>query len=80
MYFKLEDISKEKFTEVARELGITSDIFADGFLVNYINGVILSNEILNAKESYEKRRAFLIETFVCYIRKIDKKIDLKGEF
>ncbi len=72
LYFKLEDIAKEKFTEVARELGIESDIFADGFLVNYINGIILSNEILNAKESYEKQREFLIETFVCYIRKIDK--------
>lgn len=72
LYFKLVDMSKEKFNEVARELGIEADIFADGFLVNYINGIILSNEILNAKESYEKQREFLIETFVCYITKIEK--------
>ncbi|MFM1515235.1 TetR/AcrR family transcriptional regulator [Helcococcus ovis] len=72
LYFKLEEIAKQKFNEVAKELEIKSDIFSDGFLINYINGIILSNVMLNGKEIFEEQRVFLKQTFICYIKKLDR--------
>lgn len=52
---------------IAKQLGIKADIFGDGFLVDYINGLILSSEILGARVSYSEHRKYLSETMARYI-------------
>nr|WP_115312320.1 TetR/AcrR family transcriptional regulator [Peptoniphilus indolicus] len=77
---ELEDLFQELKTEtveqlkmISKKLGIDADIFSDGFLVDYINGIILSNYILGAKKTFESQKNFLKEAFVFYIKKIDEK-------
>ena len=60
---------------MAKKLEIEEDIFEDDFLVNYINGLILSTEILDARKSFDSQREFLKDTIVNYIMKIEKDGD-----
>jgi len=39
-----------------------TDIFKYGFLVNYINGLIVSSEVLGARKSYSKHKKYIKET------------------
>ena len=75
LYPKLKEIAKKQFDVVAKKLEIKEDIFKDEFLVNYINGLILSTEILDARESFDSQREFLKDTIVNYIMRIEKYDD-----
>ncbi|MDK4501201.1 TetR/AcrR family transcriptional regulator [Fusobacterium necrophorum] len=75
LYPKLKEIAKKQFAVVAKKLEIEEDIFEDEFLVNYINGLILSTEILDARKSFDSQREFLKDTIVNYIMKIEKDDD-----
>lgn len=75
LYPKLKEIAKKQFAVVAKKLEIEEDIFEDEFLVNYINGLILSTEILDARKSFDSQREFLKDTIVNYIMKIKKDDD-----
>jgi len=68
-------LQKKQFDVVAKKLEIKEDIFKDEFLVNYINGLILSTEILDARESFDSQREFLKDTIVNYIMRIEKYDD-----
>lgn len=68
-------MQKKQFDVVAKKLEIKEDIFKDEFLVNYINGLILSTEILDARESFDSQREFLKDTIVNYIMRIEKYDD-----
>lgn len=75
LYPRLKEIAKKQFAVVAKKLEIEEDIFEDDFLVNYINGLILSTEILDARKSFDSQREFLKDTIVNYIMKIEKDGD-----
>ena len=75
LYPKLKEIAKKQFDVVAKKLEIKEDIFKDEFLVNYINGLILSTEILDVRESFDSQREFLKDTIVNYIMRIEKYDD-----
>lgn len=60
LYPRLKEIAKNQFAVVAKKLEIEEDIFEDEFLVNYINGLILSTEILDARESFDSQRELLL--------------------
>ena len=75
LYPRLKEIAKKQFAVVAKKLEIEEDIFEDDFLVNYINGLILSTEILDARRSFDSQREFLKDTIVNYIMKIEKDGD-----
>lgn len=75
LYPRLKEIAKNQFAVVAKKLEIEEDIFEDEFLVNYINGLILSTEILDARKSFDSQREFLKDTIVNYIMKIEKDDD-----
>lgn len=75
LYPRLKEIAKNQFAVVAKKLEIEEDIFEDEFLVNYINGLILSTEILDARKSFDSQREFLKYTIVNYIMKIEKDDD-----
>ena len=75
LYPKLKEIAKKQFDVVAKKLEIKEDIFKDEFLVNYINGLILSTEILDERESFDSQREFLKDTIVNYIMRIEKYDD-----
>lgn len=62
----------------AKQLGIKADIFGDG-LVNYINGLILSSEILGARKSYVEHKRYIKETMINYIT-YKRKIKQLGGF
>ncbi|MDU1707495.1 MAG: TetR/AcrR family transcriptional regulator [Anaerococcus vaginalis] len=75
LYPRLKEIAKKQFAVVAKKLEIEEDIFEDDFLVNYINELILSTEILDARKSFDSQREFLKDTIVNYIMKIEKDGD-----
>ena len=60
-------------TVIAFLQGIKADIFGDGFLVNYINAMILSSEVLCARNSFSQHKKYIKETMVNYIVDIDKR-------
>ena len=76
----LEDLYQElKFRTlndlnlIAKQLGIEQDIFGDGFLVNYINGLILSSEILSSRNSFDEHKQYIKDMMRNYIIDIEKK-------
>lgn len=73
LYQKLKAYAIKQLGEVAKKLGIETDIFEDEFLVNYINSLTLGAEVLNGREELERERNFLIETVANYISALDKE-------
>ena len=73
LYQKLKLNTTNELSLIAKQLGIKADIFGDGFLVNYINGLILSSEVLCARNSFSQHKKYIKETMVNYIVDIDKR-------
>ena len=73
LYQELKLNTTNELSLIAKRLGIEADIFGDGFLVNYINGLILSSEVLCARNSFSQHKKYIKETMVNYIVDIDKR-------
>ncbi|MDY6072729.1 MAG: TetR/AcrR family transcriptional regulator [Eubacteriales bacterium] len=73
LYQELKLNTTNELSLIAKQLGIKADIFCDGFLVNYINGLILSSEILGARKSYGEHKRYIKETMINYIVDVEKK-------
>ena len=73
LYQELKLNTTNERSLIAKQLGIKADIFGDGFLVNYINGLILSSEVLCARNSFSQHKKYIKETMVNYIVDIDKR-------
>lgn len=73
LYQELKLNTTNELSLIAKQLGIKADIFGDGFLVNYINGLILSSEILGARNSYGEHKRYIKETMINYIVDVEKK-------
>lgn len=73
LYQELKLNTTNELSLIAKQLGINADIFGDGFLVNYINGLILSSEILGARKSYSEHKRYIKETMINYIVDVEKK-------
>ena len=72
LYQELKFNTTNELSLIAKQLGIKTDIFKDGFLVNYINAMILSSQVLCARNSFSKHKKYIKETMVNYIVDIDK--------
>ena len=73
LYQELKSHTTNELNLIARQLGITTDIFSDGFLVDYINGLILSSEVLCARNSFDAHKEYIKETIINYIFDLEKK-------
>ena len=73
LYQELKLNTTNELSLIAKELGIKADILGDCFLVNYINGLILSSEILGARKSYSEHKRYIKETMINYIVDVEKK-------
>lgn len=73
LYQELKLNTTNELSLIAKQLGIKADIFGDGFLVNYINGLILSSEVLCARNSFSQHKKYIKETMVNYIVDIDRR-------
>ena len=67
LYQELKLNTTNELSSIAKQLGIKADIFRDGFLVDYINGLILSSEVLGARKSYGGHKKYIKETIINYI-------------
>ena len=67
LYQELKLNTTNELSIIASQLGIKADIFRDGFLVDYINGLILSSEVLGARKSYGGHKKYIKETIINYI-------------
>lgn len=67
LYQELKLNTTNELSIIANQLGIKADIFRDGFLVDYINGLILSSEVLGARKSYGGQKKYIKETMINYI-------------
>lgn len=67
LYRELKDNTIDELRVIAKQLGIKADIFGDGFLVSYINGLILSSEVLGERKSYVKHKKYVKEAMIHYI-------------
>ena len=56
LYQELKLHTTKELDLIAKKLGITAHIFKDGFLVHYINGLIVSSEVLNARNSFDTHK------------------------
>ena len=73
LYQELKISTTAKLSLIASQLGIKRDIFSDGFLVNYINGLILSSEVLCARNSFDAHKEYIKEAIINYISDFEKK-------
>ena len=73
LYQELKISTTAKLSSIASQLGIKQDIFSDGFLVNYINGLILSSEVLGARNSFDAHKEYIKEVIINYISNLEKK-------
>lgn len=73
LYQELKLNTTNELSLIAKQLGIKADIFGDGFLVNNINAMILSSEVLCARNSFSQHKKYIKETMVNYIVDIDKR-------
>lgn len=73
LYQELKLNTTNELSLITKQLGIKTDIFKDGFLVNYINAMILSSEVLCARNSFSQHKKYIKETMVNYIVDIDKR-------
>ena len=73
LYRELKRKTTDELTLIAKQLGIKANIFRDGFLVNYINGLIVSSEVLGARKSYSKHKKYIKETVIQYIVDVENR-------
>lgn len=73
LYQELKHNTTNDLALIAKQLGIKADLFGDEFLVNYINGLILSIEVLGARSSYNEQKKYIKETMLNYILDVEKK-------
>ena len=73
LYQELKFNTTNELRLIAKQLGIKTDIFKDDFLVNYINAMILSSEVLCARNSFSQHKKYIKETMVNDIVDIDKR-------
>ena len=73
LYQELKLNTTNELSLIAKQLGFKTDIFKDDFLVNYINAMILSSEVLCARNSFSQHKKYIKETMVNYIVDIDKR-------
>ena len=73
LYQELKNHTTKELGLVASQLGIMNDIFSDGFLVNYINGLILGSEVLSARKSFDSHKKYIKETILNYIIDLEIK-------
>jgi len=73
LYRELKRKTADELTLIAKQLGIKANIFRDGFLVNYINGLIVSSEVLGARRSYSKHKKYIKETMIQYIVDVENR-------
>ena len=73
LYQELKLNTTNELSLIAKQLGIKTDIFKDDFLVNYLNAMILSSEVLCARNSFSQHKKYIKETMVNYIVDIDKR-------
>lgn len=73
LYQELKLNTTNELSLIAKQLGIKTDIFKDDFLVNHINAMILSSEVLCARNSFSQHKKYIKETMVNYIVDIDKR-------
>lgn len=73
LYQELKLNTTNELSLISKQLGIKTDIFKDDFLVNYINAMILSSEVLCARNSFSQHKKYIKETMVNYIVDIDKR-------
>ena len=73
LYQELKISTTARLSLIAVQLGIKQDIFSDGFLVDYINGLILSSEVLGARNSFDAHKKYIKETIINYIFDLEKK-------
>ncbi|UTC45173.1 TetR/AcrR family transcriptional regulator [Treponema vincentii] len=73
LYQELKRKTTDELTLIAKQLGIKANIFRDGFLVNYINGLIVSSEVLGARKSYSKHKKYIKETMIQYIVDVENR-------
>lgn len=73
LYQELKLNTTNELSLIAKQLGIKTDILKDDFLVNYINAMILSSEVLCARNSFSQHKKYIKETMVNYIVDIDKR-------
>ena len=59
LYQELKLNTTNELSLIAKQLGIKADIFGDGFLVNYINAMILSSEVLCARNSFSQHKKYI---------------------
>ena len=72
LYRELKLHTTKELDLIAKKLGITAHIFKDGFLVHYINGLIVSSEVLNARNSFDAHKKYIKETIIQYIIDLEK--------
>ena len=72
LYQELKLHTTKEFDLIAKKLGITAHIFKDGFLVHYINSLIVSSEVLNARNSFDAHKKYIKETMIQYIIDLEK--------
>ena len=73
LYQELKFHTLNDLNLIAKQLGIEQDIFSDGFLVNYINGLILSSEILSARNSFDEHKQYIKDMMRNYIIDVEKE-------
>ena len=73
LYRELKRKTTDELTLIAKQLEIKANIFRDGFLVNYINGLIVSSEVLGARKSYSKHKKYIKETVIQYIVDVENR-------
>ena len=79
LYQELKINTTNELSIIAKQLGIKADIFHDDFLVNYINGVILSAEILCARNSYGKYKKYIKESIISYIVDVELLFSIEAQ-
>lgn len=72
LYQELKLHTTKELDLIAKKLGITAHIFKDGFLVHYINSLIVSSEVLNARNSFDVHKKYIKETMIQYIIDLEK--------
>ena len=72
LYQELKLRTTKELDIIAKKLGITAHIFKDGFLVHYINSLIVSSEVLNARNSFGTHKKYIKETMIQYIIDLEK--------
>ena len=75
-FFEKSTTMEDVITEIDMSRGgvyYHTDIFKYGFLVNYINGLIVSSEVLGARKSYSKHKKYIKETMIQYIVDVENR-------